>query len=167
MRFNDTTCLISNQKFNKFRYMTVQNCKEVEFEAFDYGQEREELQRKMKIITHFYREMKNREEGKEEPRNPFSKLREDSLCGAVYVIAHYVTNNYTMFWLSNGSFHSKFKDGLDMLIDSEQLFYFGKDRKKVIVKLNRIAESGEEIRMRYGHVSTLIKKIRKLKGGVE
>jgi hypothetical protein len=71
-----------------------------------------------------------------------------------------------MFWLSNGNFHSKFKDGFDMLVDSEQIFCFGKDRKKTFIKLSKISESNEEIKMRYTHVSTLIKKIRKLKGGV-
>jgi len=108
---------------------------------FEYGQERECLQRKMKIITHFFKEMKNKEEGKDEPRNPLSKLREDNLPSSVYVIAYYITNHYTMFWLSNSTFHTKFKDGFDMLVESEQVLCFGQDRKKSIIKLNKISEA--------------------------
>jgi hypothetical protein len=71
-----------------------------------------------------------------------------------------------MFWLSNGSFHTKFKDGLDMLVESEQLICFGKESKKSIIKLSKIAEANEDVRVRYTHVAALIKKVRKLKTGV-
>jgi hypothetical protein len=140
MRFNDTTCLVANIKFNKFRYVALQNGKEILVENFDAGQEKEYLQKKMKIIAHFYKEMKLREEEKDrtDPKNPLHKLKEDNQPSPVYLTAYFNTSHYTMFSFSNGVYHSKFKDESDLLIEHEQIVYFGKERKKIILKTTKI-----------------------------
>lgn len=141
MRFNDTTCLVANLRFNKFRYVVLQNGKEIQVETFDAGQEKEHLQKKMKIIAHFYREMKLKEEDRDraDPKNPLHKLKEDNQPSPVYLSAFFNTTHYTMFSLSNGVYHAKFKDDSDLLIEHEQIVYFGKERKKIILKATKIS----------------------------
>jgi len=91
------------------------------------------------------------------------KIRDDGCPSSVYVMAYYNTSHYTMFLLSNGAFHAKFKDESDLLLENEQIIYFNKEKKKSIIKLARINDINEEIKIKYNHVSALIKKIKKLK----
>lgn len=69
------------------------------------GQERENLSKKMKIINHFYKDykIKNLENHK-------SSLKVRDSQPNIYVIAHFNTNNCSLFWLSNNTYHAKFKD---------------------------------------------------------
>lgn len=156
MRFNDITCLLTTPTFKKFKYVALKNnSQEAELEVFDAGQEREALAKKIKILSHFYRELK----GRAADSLGGLKGREGPL--GAYVTAHFSTSHYTLFWLSNSHFHAKFKDDSEMLVEAETLTYLGKDKREVSFRLDRISSAAEEIRYKFSHLDTLIKKIKR------
>jgi hypothetical protein len=159
MRFNDITCLVTTPSFGKFKYATLRNgWQEGETEVFEAGQQREALTKKIKIIHHFYRELRGRGgEGKGK------EGREDqlSLSLSVYVMSHYATSTCTLFLLSNSHLHARFKDDTEMLAEPEHLTFLTKDKREVFIKNDRIAAASEDVRAKFSHLSTLVKKIKR------
>ncbi len=68
MRFNDSTCMISNAEFKKVKYIdpTAEDKEMKQGIVFTIGETPEKLAKKMKILTHYQRELENRK--KEEDR---------------------------------------------------------------------------------------------------
>jgi hypothetical protein len=161
MRFNDQTCLISNEKLTKFRYVVMRNNSEVSSETFIQGREPEGLHKKIKIITHFAKLLGPKiEDGT--PSNPLAKIKQDKLGSLVYLIAGYVTPNYSLFWLSNSFFQATFKDNSDILIDKDlNVHLFKNGKKSTSFKMGSLEDQSEEIRQRVTHMWGSIKKVKK------
>ena len=92
MRFNDQTVLTCCPSFSSFRYFAVG---QAQSETFQLGEEKEALQKKAKIITHF---------GKIHTRKVPEQTRSDPLVTTLHLVYHCSNNNYTFFWLSSDLF---------------------------------------------------------------
>ena len=60
MKFNDQTCLVSNNKLSKFGYIILQPTQSKDILIFQNGQEPESLHKKMKIINHFAKSLSSK-----------------------------------------------------------------------------------------------------------
>jgi hypothetical protein len=96
-------------------------------EIFEAGQERESLTKKMKILNHFYRELKGK-------GDIVSKLKTKEGHLGVYVRSHFVTSNYTLFWLSSSNFHAKFYDNTCILAETDHFIYIDKNKIDTICR---------------------------------
>ena len=110
----------------------------------------------MKIINHFYRELK----GKGDAASRL-KAKEGQL--GVYVRSHFVTSNYTLFWLSNSNFHAKFYDNTCILAEQDHFTYIDKNRIETINRNDCASIANQEIKYKFNHVANLIQKIKRKK----
>jgi hypothetical protein len=119
------------------------------------------LSKKMKIITHFYRELKARN------AEVLGSLRGREGQLSTYVVAHFSTSHYALFWLSTAAFHAKFKDQTEIMAEHDHFTYLGRDRRETVVKNDRLSTASEEVRYKYNHLAALIKKIKRNKFSME
>lgn len=108
----------------------------------------------MKIINHFYKEYKLKNEGKIIQKGKDSNQ-------IVYVIAHFITSHYCLFWLSNNSFHAKFQDDTDIFVDPHSFIFVAADRKEAIYQADKISAANQDLRAKFNHISNLIKKVKR------
>lgn len=79
----------------------------------------------MKIINHFYRELKTK---RGDGLKILQKGKESQL--NIYVTAHFNTSSYSLFWLGGNNFHAKFKDESEVLLEGDTFIYIGKDKRE-------------------------------------
>lgn len=110
----------------------------------------------MKIINHFYKQLKTKSP---EVFKHLQKAKESQ--PNTYIVAHFNTNNSSLFWLSNHTFHAKFKDNTQMVIDQDNSSYLTQDKREILMKGDQI--NNQDIRSKYTHIMNLIKKIKRNK----
>lgn len=117
MRFNDSTFLISNSNFTRIKYYPKTTPNEGG-SVYDIVRTPEELAKKMKIISYYQKELKNRKEHEEntitnEERISRERLRyreTSETAMNVFVVKSYKTSKVNIFWFNNKDCQVLFKD---------------------------------------------------------
>jgi len=62
MKFNDSTCIVANSNFQKMKYLDFlgKNTEEKNHEQFDVESTPDRLSKKVKIISYYQKELKNK-----------------------------------------------------------------------------------------------------------
>ena len=77
-------------------------------------------------------------------------------------MSSYSTTNYTLLWLSNGTFQASFKDGLEMILE-DSLIHTIKNGKQSTFRKDNNESQLEDVKQRYNHVCAVIRKLKKNK----
>ena len=131
MRFNDQTILCSNLQCQQFRYISSPNGgnSSENQEIFNFGEEPEYLQKKIKIISHFSKSHIS--------RYHLNDTKIDLKENLVHILSYKISNTFLLFELSNSTFQAKFKDGSNIIIDHLAV-HFIKNNKRHSFKSSTI-----------------------------
>lgn len=170
MKFNDSTCIISNNNFIKIKYYgSIKDRSSTIGEVYDIVRTPEELNKKMKIITYYQKQLKNRKQHEEntitnQERIARQRLRHRETSETamnVFIVKHYKTSKVNIFWFNNKDYQVLFKDSTELLISKDQyVTYVNKLAERKYFQVTELSDQPEEVRKRMNHVLTLMQKIR-------
>lgn len=168
MKFNDSTCLISNSNFTKIKYYpSLRDARSGE--AFQIHRTPEGLTKKMKIIVHYQKELRNRKQHEQriitnDQRINRERLRfrqtEETMLN-FYVVKHEKNTKVDMFWFNNKDYQVIFKDSTQLLVSKDNyITYINKLSQRKYFLKSELEEQPEEIKKRMSYTLNLIERLR-------
>lgn len=125
MKFNDSTYIISNNNFTRIKYYaTTRERPTSSGEVYEIARTPSTLDKKMKIISYYHNELKNRKEQEENTISNEERISRERLryresaetAMNVFVVKHYKTTKVSIFWFNNRDYQALFKDSTELLV---------------------------------------------------
>ena len=168
MRFNDSTTIVSNNHFQKMKYIDFIAKNETVNDVFETTDVPSHLHKKCKIISYYQKELKGKKENYESGLNndqiimrEKQKFKENSETAmTVWVTKYSKTSKATLFWFNNKDYQTIFQDFTELLFSKDSITYVNKMGERIYFKKDNVDSQSEEIKKRVKYVNNIVQNIK-------
>ena len=168
MRFNDSTTIVSNNQFQKMKYVDFIAKNEPVNEVFETTNVPSNLHKKHKIISYYQKELKGKKESYESGLNndqiimrEKQKFKESSETAmATWVTKYSRTSKATLFWFNNKDYQTIFQDFTELLFSKDNITYVNKMGERIYFRKDNTESQPEEIKKRVKYVNNIVQNIK-------